>query len=119
MQIAIMVVSIGLAAYLALAGIGCLFYMKQAREDAEHLRISSGLTRFIGCCLLAAVAGLIAGLFWRPLAIAAAIGLLLLMVGAVIFHRRVGDPIATTVRALLVFVLAAFILAVDVSLLAG
>ena len=119
MRIAILIVSIALAGYLVLAGIGCIFYMKQAKKDADHLGISSALTRFIGYCQIAAVVGLIAGLFWRPLGIAAATGVVLLMVGAVVFHRRVGDSIAPMMPALIVFALAAFVLAGDISMSAS
>lgn len=115
MQIAVVVVSIGLAVFLAVAGAMNVFYMKQSREDAAHIHISSALTRFIGWCLIAAVVGLIVGLFWGPLAVAAATGVLLLMVGAVIFHRRVGDSVAQMTRALVVFALAAFVLAGHIS----
>jgi uncharacterized membrane protein YphA (DoxX/SURF4 family) len=40
---------------------------------------------------LAGAAGLLIGLFWAPLGIAAAIGVVLYFVGAVIGHARVGD----------------------------
>jgi ABC-type transport system involved in cytochrome c biogenesis permease subunit len=109
-QIAVVLVSIGLAVFFAIAGILNIFYLKQSREDATHLGISSALTRFIGWCQIAAVFGLIAGLFWRPLGIAAATGVVLLLVGAVVAHRRVGDTIAKMIRALVVFVLTAFVL---------
>lgn len=117
MQIAVVVVSIGLAIFLAVAGFLNVFFVGDARKNAAHLRISSALTRFIGWCQWAAVFGLIVGLFWRPLAIAAATGLLLLMVGALIAHRRVGDPIKEMVLAIVVFVLTAFVLAAQISLL--
>lgn len=119
MQIAVAAVSIALAVYLAVAGIMNTFYLAPSREDAAHLGISSGLTRFIGCCLLAAVFGLIAGLFWPPLGIAAATGVLLLMIGAVLFHRRVGDGIGKMARALVVFALAVLILAGQICGLVG
>ena len=119
MEIAVVGTSIGLAVFLAVAGVMNVFYMKRSREDAAHIHISSSLTRFIGWCLIAAVFGLIAGLFWGPLAIAASIGVLLLMVGAVIFHRRVGDSVVEMTRALVVFALAAFVLAGHISLLAS
>jgi hypothetical protein len=117
MQIAVVLVSIGLAVFFAVAGIMNIFYLQHSREDATHLGISSALTRFIGWCQIAAVFGLIAGLFWRPLAIAAATGVLLLLVGAVIAHRRVGDSVAKMVRALVVFVLTGFVLAGHIWLL--
>jgi hypothetical protein len=40
---------------------------------------------------LAGAAGLLIGLFWAPLGIAAAIGVILYFIGAVIGHARVGD----------------------------
>jgi hypothetical protein len=117
MEIAVVALSIGLAVFLAVAGVMNIFYVKRSREDAAHIRISSALTRFIGWCLIAAVFGLIAGLFWGPLAIAASIGVLLLMIGAVIFHRRVGDSLVQLTRALVAFALAALVLAGHISLL--
>ena len=117
MNIAVVVVSIGLAVYLGVAAILNIFYLEEARKNGTRLGLSSALSRFIGWCQLAAVIGLIAGLFWRPLAIAAATGLLLLLVGAVIAHQRVGDSIKEMVPALVVFVLSAFVLAGHISLL--
>ncbi|MGW2940170.1 DoxX family protein [Streptomyces sp. NPDC001156] len=40
---------------------------------------------------VAAAGGLIVGLFWQPLGIAAAIGFALTMIGAVGFHAQCGD----------------------------
>ncbi|GCE15956.1 DoxX family protein [Tengunoibacter tsumagoiensis] len=40
---------------------------------------------------IAGALGLIIGIFWAPLGIAAAIGLVLYFVGAVVAHLRVGD----------------------------
>lgn len=119
MQIAIVLVTIALAVYLGVAAVLNIFYMEHSRENSAHLQISSSLARFIGWCQLAAVIGLIAGLFWRPLGIAAAVGLLLLMIGAVIAHRRVQDPISQTVPAIVVFVLSAVVLAGHIAMLAG
>ncbi|MGE2716633.1 DoxX family protein [Mycolicibacterium litorale] len=117
MQIAIAIVSIGLAIFMAVAGFLNVFFVGDARKNQAHLRISVGLTRFIGWCQWASVVGLIGGLFWRPLAIAAAIGLLLLLIGAVIAHRRVNDPMKEMILAIAVFVLSAFVLAGQISLL--
>jgi hypothetical protein len=57
----------------------------------SHMELSAGLTRFIGLAEIATAVGLVVGLFWQPLGIAAAAGFALLMVGAVIFHAKVGD----------------------------
>ncbi|BBY15882.1 DoxX family protein [Mycolicibacterium litorale] len=117
MQIAIAIVSIGLAIFMAVAGFLNVFFIGDARKNQAHLRISVGLTRFIGWCQWASVVGLIGGLFWRPLAIAAAVGLLLLLIGAVIAHHRVNDPVKEMVLAIAVFIFSAFVLAGQISLL--
>jgi DoxX-like family len=91
MQIAVIVVSIGLAIFVAVAGFLNVFFVGDARKNQAHLRISVGLTRFIGWCQWASVVGLIGGLWWRPIGIAAAIGLLLLLIGAGAPTRRRPD----------------------------
>jgi hypothetical protein len=57
----------------------------------SHMGLSAGLVRFIGLAEVAAAAGLIVGLFWQPLGIAAAMGFAVTMVGAVGFHAKAGD----------------------------
>ncbi|MBA2945814.1 DoxX family protein [Streptomyces himalayensis] len=57
----------------------------------SHMGLSAGLVRFIGLAEVAAAVGLIVGLFWQPLGIAAAIGFAITMVGAVGFHAKTGD----------------------------
>ncbi|MCX4615461.1 MULTISPECIES: DoxX family protein [Streptomyces] len=52
---------------------------------------SAPLVRFIGLAELAAAAGLIAGLFWQPIGVGAALGFAVLLVGAVGFHAKSGD----------------------------
>lgn len=57
----------------------------------SHMGLSAGLVRFIGLAEVSAAGGLIVGLFWQPLGIAAAAGFAVLMIGAVFFHTKVGD----------------------------
>jgi hypothetical protein len=83
----------------------------QMRERMDHLGVSPGLTRVLGVLELAAVAGLLLGLLWAPLGVAAAIGLALQMVGAVVYHARAKDPAAMTLTPV-VFAVAAVALAV-------
>jgi hypothetical protein len=45
----------------------------------------------LAACLFAGAAGLVLGIWWPPLGIAAGIGLALYFVGAVVAHLRVGD----------------------------
>ena len=51
--------------------------------------------------------------------IAATIGLLLLLIGAVIAHRRVNDPLKAMLLAIVCFVASAFVLVGHISLLAA
>jgi hypothetical protein len=57
----------------------------------EHLGVSASLTRLIGVAEAAAAVGLVAGIFWHPLGIAAAAGLVIVFAGAVVYHGRAGD----------------------------
>lgn len=77
-----------------------------ALEGADHLRVSRGLYRGIGGLELLGVIGLLIGLAVWPLGVAAGVGLVLLMIGAIITHRRVGDGIDKFGPALALGVLA-------------
>lgn len=57
----------------------------------SHMGLSAGFVRFIGLAETAAAVGLVVGLFWQPLGIAAAVGFAITMVGAIGFHAKVGD----------------------------
>jgi hypothetical protein len=118
MNIAVVVASIVLAVYLGVAAILNIFYLEEARKNGRRLGLSRGLSRFIGACQLAGALGLIGGLFWRPLGIAAAVGFLLMMVGAVIAHRRVRDSVLATLPAVVVFGVTAFVFGGQLALIA-
>jgi hypothetical protein len=64
---------------------------KVPAELQSHMGLSAGLVRFIGLAEAAAAVGLVVGLFWQPLGIAAAIGFAVTMIGAVGFHAKAGD----------------------------
>lgn len=119
MRIAIVVVSIGLAVLFGVAGTANILYLPTARKETQHLQISSGLGRFIGLCQLAGAIGLIGGMWCPPLGGAAAAGVMLLMIGAVIVHRRIGDSAQAMLPAVAVFGIAAFVLGSQLNLLAG
>ncbi|MFI5991937.1 DoxX family protein [Streptomyces sp. NPDC051362] len=53
--------------------------------------LSASLVRFIGLAELAAAAGLLAGIFWSPIGVAAALGFAVVLVGAIGFHAKSGD----------------------------
>lgn len=58
---------------------------------AERLRVPVSWMYPLGICLAAGSLGLLAGLLLRPLAIAAAAGLVVYFIGAVAAHLRVRD----------------------------
>ena len=63
--------------------------------------------------LLELVAGLVIGLWIGPLGIAAAIGLALLMIGAVIYHIKARDTAKNTMSPLILLLLSATVLALQ------
>jgi uncharacterized membrane protein YphA (DoxX/SURF4 family) len=76
------------------------------RESARHFRISWRHYRLIGIAELAAAAGVLAGLWWHPLGVAAAAGMAILLVGALIAHRRAGDHGKEVAPALITLLIA-------------
>jgi len=84
-------VSILLAVLCLLPAAAKLSGLPQMRAAADHAGIPWPRYRLIGVAELAATVGVLIGLRWRPLGMAAAVGMVLLLVGAVITHRRVGD----------------------------
>lgn len=76
------------------------------RRSAEHFGIPWRRYRLIGVAELAAAAGILAGL-WQPvIGVAAAVGMVLLLVGAVVTHRRAGDSGRETLPAVVILVAA-------------
>jgi hypothetical protein len=76
------------------------------RKGAAHLEVPFSTFRMIGLLEVAAAAGLVAGLWWRPLTAAAATGLCALMIGAMLYHRRAGDPAGEIAPAAILGLLA-------------
>jgi DoxX-like family len=105
-MIATVAVTIALALLFTFSSAIKLLGVRQSLEIRDHLGVSPALWRVIGALELAGVVGVLVGLAWAPIGIAAAIGLALLSVGAVVFHIRVSDGIAKTVPAVLGIVLA-------------
>jgi uncharacterized membrane protein YphA (DoxX/SURF4 family) len=70
------------------------------RRSAAHFGIPWPRYKLIGAAELAAAAGIMIGLWWHPLGIAAAVGMTLLLLGALITHRRAADSGKETAPAL-------------------
>ncbi|MFD8804677.1 DoxX family protein [Streptomyces sp. NPDC059597] len=78
------------AVLLASAGAKSL-RTRHITEQMSTLGVPEGMMAFLMGAQIAGAAGAIAGLWWGPVGIAAAIGLTLYFAGAVAFHLRVGD----------------------------
>jgi hypothetical protein len=96
MAMATVIVSILLVALFLFASSIKLLGVRQSLAVRDHLKISPSLWRVIGLLELAGVVGVLAGLKWPPLGIAAATGLALLAVGAIASHVRSSDSISET-----------------------
>jgi uncharacterized membrane protein YphA (DoxX/SURF4 family) len=91
MYITAAILSILLAFVALAAGAPKVVLKGTSAELQSHMGLSAGLVRFVGLAEVAATVGLVVGLFWRPLGIAAAIGLVVVFVGAVGFHAKASD----------------------------
>jgi hypothetical protein len=95
-MIAKVVVTALLAALFTFSSLIKLIGVRQSLEIRDHLGVKPVQWRMIGSVELAGVAGVLAGLAWAPIGVAAAVGLALLMLGAIGFHVRASDSIADT-----------------------
>lgn len=102
-----------LAATFLLVGAAKLAAVPAMRAAAAHMGMTTNQYRLLGALEVAAAAGLLAGRWLSLLGIAAAAGVILLMAGAVIMHRRKGDPAGRVLPAVLVGGLAAALLALQ------
>jgi len=94
-------------ALLLVAALSKVTEQQSMRDTAAHLGVPWPRYRAIGYLELAAVAGVVVGLWWTWLGVAAGAGVVLLMVRAVVFHARAKDAPADMVPALALLVLAA------------
>lgn len=88
------VLTIVLSALLALAmfqtAVRKALNTSDSAELRDRLELPNRLWLGVGALEAAAAAGLVAGVWWQPLGVAAAIGVALTMVGAVLAHLRLG-----------------------------
>jgi hypothetical protein len=92
MHILYFVITVAFALMVTYSGIG------KIRRDplpvrVVHETIGLPLKYFplLAACEFAGAVGLVAGIWWPPIGIAAGIGLVLYFVGAIVSHLRVGD----------------------------
>ncbi|MGW1966606.1 DoxX family protein [Streptomyces sp. NPDC001935] len=101
------VAAVVLAAIFLPLGAAKLTAVPAMRQAAAHAGMTTTHYRLLGALEVAAAAGLLAGLRITALGAAAAVGLILLMTGAVVVHLRSGDPAARCLPAAGVGALAA------------
>jgi DoxX-like family len=106
MDTATVVVTILLAALFTFSASIKLLGVRQSLAIRDRLGVKPLQWRLIGVCELAGVAGVLVGLLWTPIGIAAAIGLALLTIGAIAYHVRVSDTVADLAPAVIGVLLA-------------
>lgn len=89
------------AAVCLVPGSAKVLGLPRMRKAAAHFRIPWRGYQLIGVAELAAAAGVLTGLWWHPLGVAAAAGMVLLLTGALIAHRKAGDAAKEAAAALL------------------
>lgn len=70
------------------------------RHAATHFGIAWHRYRLIGVAELTATIGVLIGLLWRPAGLLAAAGMTLLLIGALVTHRRAHESIREALPAL-------------------
>jgi uncharacterized membrane protein YphA (DoxX/SURF4 family) len=105
-------ISLLLAAACLFPAAGKLAGHPKMRQSAAHFSIPWPRYRLIGIAELAAAAGILIGLWWHPLGLAAAAGMTLLLLAAVITHRRAKDGREETAPALIALAITLAYLAI-------
>ena len=93
-------VSLLLVAVCVLPAAAKLLGHPKMRQSADRFSIAWHRYRLIGVAELAAAAGVLTGLAWRPAGLAAAAGMTLLLLGALVTHRRARDSVTDAFPAL-------------------
>ena len=105
-------ISLLLAVACLLPAGGKLTGQPKMRQSAAHFGIPWPRYRLIGAAELAAAAGVLIGLWWHPLGVAAAACMALLLAGALITHRRAADGGKEMAPALIALALSLAYLAI-------
>ena len=104
-------VSLLLVAVCVIPAAGKLLGHPKMRESADQFGIPWRRYQLIAVAELAAAAGVLVGLFWRPAGLLAAAGMTLLLLGALIAHRRAHDSVREAVPAVLALAVSGMYLA--------
>jgi uncharacterized membrane protein YphA (DoxX/SURF4 family) len=91
MFVAAAIVSVLLALIVSASGVGMLTRQPPIVESMDSVGVPDTWYPWLAICKLLGAAGLIVGLWVPAIGIAAAIGLSLYFLAAIVFHLRVGD----------------------------
>jgi uncharacterized membrane protein YphA (DoxX/SURF4 family) len=105
-------ISLLLAAACLLPAAAKLAGHPKMQKSAAHFGIPWRRYRLIGAAELAAAAGILIGLWWHPIGLAAAAGMALLLLGAIVTHRKAADSAKEMAPALLTLLLTLAYLAI-------
>lgn len=100
LEVVAVVVPVVMALIFTKAGVDMVRDVEPTRATSARLGIDERRFGMIGVLQLLGAVGLLVGLAWWPLGVAAAAGLILLMLGAIVTHVRVGDPAVEVAPAL-------------------
>jgi DoxX-like family len=104
--------SVILSVLCLLPAAGKLIGHPRMRASASHFGIAWERYRLIGVAELAAAAGVLAGLAWRPIGVSAGFCLAALILGALYTHIRAGDSPREAAPAVVVVIVDALYLGV-------
>jgi hypothetical protein len=107
MDTATVIVTLLLSALFTFSASIKLLGVSRSLAIRDHLGVKPLQWRLIGALELAGVAGVLVGLAWPPIGIAAAIGLALLSIGAIAFHIKASDRVVDMAPAVIGLALAA------------
>ncbi|MGH2978844.1 MAG: DoxX family protein [Solirubrobacterales bacterium] len=91
MVVATVIASVLLAALLAFSAIRKLTHQERIVQGYLRAGVPEDKLDYLAIILLAGAAGLVLGLFWAPIGVAAAIGVICYFLVAVAFHIRADD----------------------------
>ena len=91
MFVATVIVSVLLASLLAYAAIRKLSHQERIVQSYTRVGVPEDKLDYLAVILLTGAAGVILGLFWAPIGVAAAIGVVCYFLAAVVAHVRADD----------------------------
>lgn len=91
MFVAYIIVAVVLASLFTVSAAGKLRREKKQIETLDRVGVPAKMVPLLAACEIAGAVGLLVGLAFGPIGIAAAVGTILYFVGAIIGHLRIGD----------------------------